>query len=361
MVGLPPCFIGSSAEGEPYAEALRVHLEDAGVPARLWSLETFAAGKTTLETLEEQLDQCSFAVLVVTPDDELSKRGSFKLAPRDNVMLEYGMFLGRLGRERTFLLAPRGLKELHLPSDLLGMTLKLYTHRDDATLAQRRTAMKARADEIIEEIRRLEWLDPPLDATLVGDLLGGVSRHLDSSRTMLPGRADAWVQAVLNTVQERFVSRTEDAYSAWLRPGADDRLRVGRHSNLPRDYPNEEGWARDEGLVGRVWVQGQAASVSALRGHPWYEPREGCENESYIAAPVGAPGGPGGVLAVGSDNGFVLQPGDRDFVVVYAAVLALALSAENAPAPHDTIGAAVGDALRVPGRLTGAALRALRG
>src|SRR5437867_814729 len=98
MVGLPPCFIGSSSEGEPYAEALRVHLDDAGVPVELWSLETFAAGDTTIETLEREMSRCSFAAFVVTPDDVTIKRGDRKLAPRDNVMLEYGMFLGRIGR-----------------------------------------------------------------------------------------------------------------------------------------------------------------------------------------------------------------------------------------------------------------------
>ncbi|MGO9794313.1 MAG: TIR domain-containing protein [Solirubrobacteraceae bacterium] len=360
MVGLPPCFIGSSSEGEPYAEALRYHLDGAGVPAELWSLGAFAAGDTTIETLDEKMTECSFAAFVVTPDDAVTKRDKLKLAPRDNVVLEYGMFLGRLGRSRTFLIVPKGLSELHLPSDLLGVTLQTYNYKQDAQLKTRRTTMKAIADEIIEEIERQQWLQPAMDGQMVEDLLEGVSRHLDASKARLPGQSNAWVQGVLNTVQERFVNRTEDAYSAWLRPGPDDRLHLVSSSNIPRGYPDQEGWGRDEGLVGRVWVQGQPAAVTKLQRHPWFEEREGCENETYLCAPVGPPGGPGGVLAVGSDNGFVSEPGDLGFIGVYAAVLSLAVNAAAVEA-NGTIGAAVNDTLRATSRLTKSAYRRVRG
>jgi hypothetical protein len=317
-------------------------------------------GTTTVEALEVQMGQSSFAVFVATPDDNVTKRDRTKLAPRDNVVLEFGMFMGRLGRERTFLLVPKAVKDLHLPSDLLGVTLGTYNHRPDAELKQRRTAMKARADEIVERIERLQWLDPPMDGAMVDDLLHGVSRHLDASGALLPPDSDAWVQRVLNTVQERFVSRTEDAYSAWLRPGPDDRLHVAAQSNLPRGYPDEEGWGRDEGLAGRVWVTGQPAAVSELRRHPWFEPREGCENESYICVPVGAPGGPGGVLAVASDNGFREVQGDVGFVAVYAAVLSLSLNVserDHEAAAGNTVVGAINSAIEVPRRLGDALLR----
>ena len=360
MVGPPPCFIGSSSEGEPYAEALRYHLDLAGIPAELWSLGAFAAGDTTIEGLEQNMAECSFAAFVVTPDDAVTKRERLKLAPRDNVVLEYGMFLGRLGRSRTFLIVPKSLRELHLPSDLLGVTLQTYNHRLDATLKTRRTAMRAIADEIIEEIERQQWLLPAMNGQMVGDLLEGVSRHLDASKARLPSNSDIWVQSVLNTVQERFVNRTEDAYAAWLRPGADDRLHTFASSNLPRGYPDEDGWGRDQGLVGRVWVQGQPVAVTKLQQHPWFEKREGCENETYLCSPVGAPGGLGGVLAVGSDNGFVSEPGDLGFIKLYAAVLSLALNA-GVHESDETIGTAVSDVLRGYERIGKRVLQRVRG
>ena len=75
----------------------------------------------TLESLEEQLDECDFAIAIAQPDDSVTMREETKNTPRDNVIFELGLFVGRLGRARTFLLEPRG-DEVHLPSDLKGLT-----------------------------------------------------------------------------------------------------------------------------------------------------------------------------------------------------------------------------------------------
>ncbi|MDD1820524.1 nucleotide-binding protein, partial [Pseudomonas aeruginosa] len=74
-----------------------------------------------LESLEEQLDECDFAIAIAQPDDSVTMREETKNTPRDNVIFELGLFVGRLGRARTFLLEPRG-DEVHLPSDLKGLT-----------------------------------------------------------------------------------------------------------------------------------------------------------------------------------------------------------------------------------------------
>ena len=46
-------------------------------------------------------------------------------APRDNVIFELGLFMGRLGRARAILMEPRAAK-LKLPSDLAGLTTIPY-------------------------------------------------------------------------------------------------------------------------------------------------------------------------------------------------------------------------------------------
>lgn len=346
MSKLPPVFIGSSSEGEAWAEAVRFHLDRRDVPCRMWSMGVFAQGDLTMEALEREMRECSFVVLVATKDDMTRKRGTAKLAPRDNVILEYGMGLGRLGRDRTFLLVPNDFA-MHLPSDLAGLTLGSFRHDPAAGLQARRSAMRPVADEIFERVEQMEFLHPPIDGTEVDDLLASVSRHLRDFGARGRADVDAWTQAVVNTVQERFVTPAEDAYATWLRPDADGRLRVARSCNLPRDYV-DAGWGRDEGLVGRAWVQGTAEVVSELADHPHFVRREGCESESYVCACVGAPGGHGGVLAVGSDAGFREAPGDIGFITTYAAVLALQLDPGGSA---ESLAGVLADGAKLPGRV----------
>jgi O-acetyl-ADP-ribose deacetylase (regulator of RNase III) len=54
-----------------------------------------------------------------------TSRGQTNQTARDNVIFELGMFIGRLGRDRTFMLTPRSAV-LHLPSDLAGLTTARY-------------------------------------------------------------------------------------------------------------------------------------------------------------------------------------------------------------------------------------------
>jgi hypothetical protein len=73
----------------------------------------------------EKADQFDFAVLVVAPDDLIQSRGTSQQAPRDNVLIEIGLFVGILDRERTFVVFERDGK-IKLPTDLAGVTLAGY-------------------------------------------------------------------------------------------------------------------------------------------------------------------------------------------------------------------------------------------
>ena len=75
-------------------------------------------GRTVIEKVEANSD-VGFAVVLLTPDDEGSKRGEAKeLRARQNVLLELGYFIGKLGRERVCALR-RG--EVSIPSDFAGV------------------------------------------------------------------------------------------------------------------------------------------------------------------------------------------------------------------------------------------------
>jgi hypothetical protein len=117
-------FIGSSAEGLPVAEAIQINL-DYACEVTIWSQGVFGLGQGTLEALVDRLDGFDFAALVLTPDDITISRDEELQSPRDNVLLELGLFIGALGRERTFIVYDRKTP-MKLPSDLAGVTPATY-------------------------------------------------------------------------------------------------------------------------------------------------------------------------------------------------------------------------------------------
>ncbi|MBJ9756647.1 TIR domain-containing protein [Burkholderia cepacia] len=75
-------------------------------------------GRTIIEKFEAHGD-VGFAVVLLTPDDEgRVKGGELQSRARQNVVLELGYFIGKLGRGKVCALK-RG--ELELPSDYLGV------------------------------------------------------------------------------------------------------------------------------------------------------------------------------------------------------------------------------------------------
>ncbi|HEX8228024.1 MAG TPA: nucleotide-binding protein [Chloroflexia bacterium] len=123
-VAKPALFIGSSSEGLEVAQAVEYQLQrDAEIT--IWNENHFGLGSTTLETLVNSLQRFDFAVLILTPDDFIKSRDIHELSPRDNVMFELGLFMGHLGRARTFIVFDRSAKP-KIPSDLAGVTPAAY-------------------------------------------------------------------------------------------------------------------------------------------------------------------------------------------------------------------------------------------
>ncbi len=82
-------------------------------------------GRTIIEKVEANSD-VGFAIVLLTPDDEGKMKDAAALEPRarQNVLLELGYFLGRLGRERVCALK-KGLVEI--PSDFAGVVWEPMT------------------------------------------------------------------------------------------------------------------------------------------------------------------------------------------------------------------------------------------
>jgi hypothetical protein len=129
----PRVFVGSSKESLDYAYAIQQNLDD-DAEVTVWKQGIFDLTKTTVESLIRALDRTDFAIFVFAPNDVLRLRRKSFAAVRDNVVFELGLFMGRLGRSRTFAVAPRGKQNLRIPTDLAGVTLGGYNTRADKNL-----------------------------------------------------------------------------------------------------------------------------------------------------------------------------------------------------------------------------------
>ncbi|WP_375262515.1 TIR domain-containing protein [Palleronia sp.] len=120
-------FIISSAEALDVARKVQDALAHDGFIVRLWTDDVFKVASYAIHSLETELDDSDFAVAVAHSDDITLFRGQDWPTPRDNVVFELGMFMGRLGRTRAILMEPREGK-MKLPSDLAGVTTIPYNY-----------------------------------------------------------------------------------------------------------------------------------------------------------------------------------------------------------------------------------------
>lgn len=117
---LPNIFICSSAESLAVAEQIQVGLDHHPSVVKVWTDQVFGPTKYTMEDLEREVTTADFAIAVVMGEDVIRSRKRQSVAPRDNVVFELGLFMGQIGRQRTIMVVPRGIK-LKMPSDLLGL------------------------------------------------------------------------------------------------------------------------------------------------------------------------------------------------------------------------------------------------
>jgi CRP/FNR family transcriptional regulator, cyclic AMP receptor protein len=119
-------FIISSTEVLSIARAVQNAFKHDDFTVVIWTDGVFRAGFYFLEALEAQVDDSDFAIAIAHGDDITQIRGNEWPVPRDNVIFELGLFMGRLGRARAILLEPR-VHKIKLPSDLAGVTTITYS------------------------------------------------------------------------------------------------------------------------------------------------------------------------------------------------------------------------------------------
>ncbi len=151
----PRLFIASSVESLPIAEAVNVNL-DHDFEVTIWKNGTFKLSSSTIEDLVEKSSTVDFALFIFAPDDINIIRNRNEHVVRDNVIFEMGLFVGAIGKSRSFVLKPRNI-DMHLPTDLLGVTPADFdSNRSDGDLI---SATNRACSLIKSEVERLGIID----------------------------------------------------------------------------------------------------------------------------------------------------------------------------------------------------------
>lgn len=96
---------------------------------RRWDLEPLildqlvSSGQTIIEKLEEYASQVNFGIVLATPDDigyPKNDESKKRHRARQNVVLELGMLLSRIGREKVAILLSQS-EDMEKPSDIDGL------------------------------------------------------------------------------------------------------------------------------------------------------------------------------------------------------------------------------------------------
>lgn len=124
-------FIGSSREQEDRADEVARWLEKMGVDAIVWNeIGTFIPGQYTLDDLVRLSDNVDAAIFIFAADDKTWYRKDIVETVRDNVLFEYGLFCGKLSREKVIFIT---IGNPRLATDLHGITyIKLGDSNRDA-------------------------------------------------------------------------------------------------------------------------------------------------------------------------------------------------------------------------------------
>lgn len=130
----PQIFIGSSGNGLDVAEIVKKELEIIG-NAYLWSQgDLWEPNESTFDNLLRMTGYFDFGVFVATQDDlTLTSKGEYGFEARDNVILEMTLFVGALGKKKSFLITE---KDLDKPSDFSGIYMPEFVKGDESSIKQ---------------------------------------------------------------------------------------------------------------------------------------------------------------------------------------------------------------------------------
>lgn len=174
-------LILGSREGIDYAEKMqnllmsRFRNMNMDYDCVLWSDPmVWENGEVTLDSLiyraQKLKEEEGFAITLFTPDDIVELRNETRYCSRDNVWLEYGLFVGIMDKSRVFALCPSdpvekgGEKKVwRKPSDFQQYEMN-YMYKDTAKEAEH--GLSSLAVQIADRInRKFPRKKPPIEET----------------------------------------------------------------------------------------------------------------------------------------------------------------------------------------------------
>lgn len=231
----PRLLVGSSKEGLETAEGLKTRLEP-DVELHLWNDGIFVAGEYTLDSLVQQSRQFDGGLIVGTADDRVFSRDQDLDSIRDNLLLEFGLFVATFGRRKA-ILALEGLGSTKMPSDLLGLTCVGFEKTSPPDEGIQAAAIEIRR---AAEGFSLDVIDPDVARGLEDILRAFLADLQDAMGTTAALGFHVWV------VDER------------ISPAA--LVRVARTRTSPKAQLDKQ-FFQGEGIVGECWRTASAVRV----------------------------------------------------------------------------------------------------
>lgn len=123
---------------------------------RRWDLEPLildqliSSGQTIIEKLEEYTSQVNFGIVLATPDDigyPKSDETKKRYRARQNVVLELGMLLSKIGRDKVAILLSQA-EEMERPSDIDGLIYIPFKDNIEETKLSLAKEMKSNGYEL---------------------------------------------------------------------------------------------------------------------------------------------------------------------------------------------------------------------
>ena len=245
---VPKILVGSSTEGLDIARAFKAALEP-GVEVTLWADDFFTPGEYTLETLESRSRVFDGGLIVGTLDDKVLSRGTEFESIRDNLLLEFGIFVAVFGRRKA-ILAMEGLGSSKMPSDLFGLTCVGFDRSKPAAGGVAAAAL---------QIQRVV-------GTFAVEVL---EQHISDSLQQV-------LRTFIGDLQEALGSPPQIGFHVWV---VDERLdpprliRVARSRTTPKAMLGTE-FAFGEGITGECWRTASSVYVD-FSEEPYRSIKEG--------------------------------------------------------------------------------------